>query len=448
MNEPTFQRFDPKIKSGPIAIPSRPTLVRYQVLAVACSLAFLAYVHRQAFAGGANEIMRDFHLDDRDMGYFMAAFLVSYGLFQVPAGILSDRLGARHLLTFLVLGWSAAMGALALMPRLPGQHGLTLAAVLSLRFLFGMFQAGGFPPLARVIADWIPIRSRGAAQGSIWTFSRLGGAIIPMLLVPIFLLFEGWRLPFLFMAGLGILWAIAFWLWFRNKPAQMKQVNAAERDLIAQDRAPNPAKLGPIPWRRMVRSPSVWGLFLLYGSGGFAAHFFTSLLPVYLEKHRGVDPNTAKVLTGLPLAFGIVACLTGGMLSDFLINFLGSRKWGRRLVPCIALPIGGLCLLATPRVQPIWLFGGLLCFTFFLNDLGMGPAWASCADIGEGYAGTLSAGMNTVGSLCGAASMVMTGALLQEGRYNLLFLIYGACFFLASLCWLMVDATKRLTDPE
>jgi sugar phosphate permease len=425
---------------------TRPTGVRYLVVAAACSLSLLGYVHRQAFAGGASEIMRDFGMGDQQMGYYWAAFLIAYGLFQVPCGMLSDVLGTRHLLAVLVLGWSLTMAALAVVRPAPGAAGQTLLLLLALRFLFGTFQAGTFPALSRVLADWVPVRSRGSAQGAVWTFSRLGGAGTPILLIPLFAYFAGWRAPFLLLAALGVLWSIVFWAWFRDRPADMPQVNDAELALIAAGRVPA-GRPGPVPWGRMLRSRSVWGLLLMYGSGGFAGHFFTSMLPVYLEKHRRLDPATAKVVTGLPLACGIVACFLGGYLSDRLIVATGSRKWGRRLVPCFATVLAAVSLLATRWAEPVWLFGGLICFTFFLNDLCMGPAWAASADIGERYAGTLSGGMNSIGALCGAASAALAGGLLEATRYDLLFGIYAGCYILSLVGWLLIDVTQGLAGP-
>src|SRR5437867_2676983 len=129
----------------------RPTRVRYQVLAVACSLAVLTYVQRQGFVAGTPYIKHDLGLNDADMGYLAAVWLVAYGLFQVPGGLLGDRLGARHLLTLLVVCWSVTVGAVALTAGLAPGSWLAFGSLLALRFLFGMFQAGGFPGLARVI---------------------------------------------------------------------------------------------------------------------------------------------------------------------------------------------------------------------------------------------------------------------------------------------------------
>jgi MFS family permease len=80
----------------------------------------------------------------------------------------------------------------------------------------------------------------------------------------------------------------------------------------------------------------------MYGFVGFAGNFITSLLPIYLRDHRHLDDETTAWLSGMPLAFGIVSCLTGGAVSDWLIRRLGGRKWGRRLVGFTALVLAGL----------------------------------------------------------------------------------------------------------
>src|SRR5437868_11344145 len=161
----------------------RPTRVRYRVLAAACSLAVLTYVQRQGFVAGTPYIKKDLGLNDEQIGYLAAVWLVAYGAFQVPGGLLGDRLGARRLLTILVLSWSLTAGAVALTVALPPGGWLAFAALAVLRFLFGMFQAGGFPGLARVIADWIPAPQRGLAQGPVRAFSRLGGFLAPLLVL-------------------------------------------------------------------------------------------------------------------------------------------------------------------------------------------------------------------------------------------------------------------------
>jgi sugar phosphate permease len=425
----------------------RPTGVRYLVLGAACALAVLTYVQRQGFWGGAPYIKADLGLNDTQMGDLASVWLVAYGLFQVPGGLLGDRFGARHLLTVLVLGWSLLIGAVALTGLLPAGTMWAFGFLLVLRFLFGAFQAGGFPALARVIADWVPARQRGLAQGLVWTFSRLGGFVAPLLVLWLFRAFGGWAAPFWVLAGLGLVWCALFWPWFRNRPDQMKQVNDAERDLIASGQAVL-APAGPVPWERFLRSRNVWALCLMYGFVGFSGNFITSLLPVYLKDHRHLDGDTTALLAGLPLAFGIVSCLLGGALSDWLIRRLGSRKWGRRLVGCTVLALAAGATLSALGAREVWLLALAFSAMFFFNDATMGPAWASCADVGERYAGTLSGAMNMTGAFLGALGMSLAGRLLDHGRADVMFVVFACSYVLASLCWLAIDVTKPLVPKE
>jgi sugar phosphate permease len=435
----------PETPSGFHGPPSR---VRYLVLAVACSLALLTYLDRLGFNVAASAIGKDLGLDDEDMGYAAAAFLIAYASFQVPGGLLSDKLGGRSLLTLLVLGWSLFTGLLALAVLLPPGSQLVLVFLLGMRFLFGMFQAGGFPALARVLADWMPARERASAQGWVWTFSRLGGALIPFFFRWLVNLFGTWTTAFWLLAGAGILWCVPFWRWFRNRPEEMKGVNAAEIALIAADRAPAAPTSERVPWRQMVGSVNVWALCLMYGFVGFAGNFITNMLPLYLTNHRHLSETATDWLSALPLAFGIVSCVLGGVLSDWIIRRWGSRKWGRRLNGAVGLGLAGLAMLSTIWVEEVWLLGLLFSAAFFFNDLNMGPAWAACADIGERSAATISGAMNMLGSLAGAAGAAFAGYFFRRHEPDLVFVVFAVSYGLASLCWLAVDVTKPLVNNQ
>src|SRR5262249_44483849 len=77
---------------------ARRTWVRYQVLAAACSLAVITYIHRVGFATASAEFKTSLGMSDDHLGSLMAAFMVSYGLFEIPWGFLGDRLGVRTIL--------------------------------------------------------------------------------------------------------------------------------------------------------------------------------------------------------------------------------------------------------------------------------------------------------------------------------------------------------------
>jgi MFS transporter, ACS family, glucarate transporter len=422
----------------------RPTRVRYEVLAIACLIAVLIYIQRVGFGSAGPYVQKDFWFDAHQQGRLFAAFLVGYALFEIPWGILGDRIGVRHLLTTVLVGSTLTTAAAAFVVSLGGRAALPYVWLLVIRFLCGLFQAGVFPCLSRAMADWMPVQERATAQGFIWMSSRIGGAVAPLLVVELIALRKNWAEPLVIVSCLALPVACAFWAWFRNRPEEMAQVNAAERALIVTGRAARPAGHGNVPWGKLLRSRNVWALCFMYGFGGTAATFFITYLPTYLKTGRGLSNDQTKWLTSLPLACGVVACVLGGFVSDWIIRRFGNRKWGRRLNGTVGNTVAGFAYLSIIWVREPWALGVLLCIIFFFNDLGMGPAWASCADIGRRHAGTLGGAMNMIGNLGGAAGNLIAGHFFDKHQPAAVFVIFAICYWLGVLCWQNVDVTKPI----
>jgi sugar phosphate permease len=423
---------------------ARPTWVRYQVLAAACGLAVITYIHRVGFATASAEFKSSLGVTDKQLGYLMAAFMISYGIFEIPWGFLGDRLGVRTILAAVILGGSILTASLALVGFLPPYSAAIFAFLLVLRFCFGAFQAGTFPSISRTMADWMPATERGSAQGAIWMSSRLGGALAPRVLVALIALLGNWKEPLVLVSGLGLLWCALFWPWFRSRPEQMLQVNRSELKLILAGRGVSAKHAhGSVPWTKMIQSRSVWALFLMYGFLGFSGNFYLTLLPTYLKNHCQLGTDVAGWLTSLPFAFGVIACLAGGSLSDAIIRRWGKR-WGRRLVGMSGLALAGLAILFVPRVDDTRALGLLLVIAFFGNDLAMAPAWAAAADIGERHTGVLSGAMNMTASFTAAIEAIWLGQLLNADDVVRPFVLLAASYALGALAWLFVDVRKTL----
>ena len=84
----------------------QPTRTRYWVVAFALSLAMIMYIQRVAISQAIVPISADLHLDKRQTGLVLGAFGLSYALFEIPMGLLGDKLGVRWVLSQLVLIWS------------------------------------------------------------------------------------------------------------------------------------------------------------------------------------------------------------------------------------------------------------------------------------------------------------------------------------------------------
>ena len=213
------------------------------MLALLCVVSVVTFLDRLAIAVAEPGIRADLHLDAKSWGWVLSAYILANALFEIPSGALGDRKGRRFELTRITVWWSA-FTALTGASR-------SLWQIASTRFLFGVGAAGAYPNAAGVIARWFPRREHARAQGFVWGASRLGGALAPLLLVPLQNL-VGCRGVFLALGAVGLVWAAAWGLWFRDDPADMPGISDGElRELGTVE------EKQPVPWARLFALPQV-----------------------------------------------------------------------------------------------------------------------------------------------------------------------------------------------
>ena len=207
-----------------------PTRARYVTIAFSIALAVITYIDRVCIGQAAPTIRNELGLTAIEMGWAFSVFGWAYALFEIPGGWLGDRLGARRVLIRIVIWWSFFTAA-------TGWVWSTTSLIVT-RTLFGAGEAGAYPNMTRIFTTWLPQHERERAQAILWLASRWGGALTP-LLVAYILQFMSWRRAFELFGVLGILWAIVFYRWYRDDPADHPSVNRAELAMMppAQERA-------------------------------------------------------------------------------------------------------------------------------------------------------------------------------------------------------------------
>jgi ACS family glucarate transporter-like MFS transporter len=478
-----------------------PTRVRYGVLGFACTLSMITYLDRVCIGSAAEHLWTVLGYNSiEDIKLALTAFSVAYAVFEIPSGWLGDMFGPRNVLIRIVLWWSVFTA-------LTGTVGLWVAgmqigfwALVAIRFLFGMGEAGAYPNITRALHNWFPFRERGLAQGFVWMAGRGMGGLTPLLWmllveggrqievrasgekIETFLLFkppaDSWRMSFWLFGGIGAIWCVLFWWWFRNRPEQKASVNQAEMELIRADREEEAGVERGVPWMRLLTSRNLWALCLMYFCASYAWYFNINYLPTFLKEQHGVQSgNFARAIyAGGPLWMGAVACLLGGWLTDRFIRRTGDRKWGRRWFGLVGHGVCALCYLGCLAAPGAVTFFLAISFAAFFNDLTMGAAWATCQDIGKRYAAIVAGCMNTIGNLGGAAGTFMTGYILKVAvarhetvrgvsvdalsgmeqaeflreahvlGYQINFISFAVVYFLAMLLWFVIDATKPVAD--
>ncbi len=415
-------------------------------------LTVLLYVDRICISAAKEPIAEDLALSDTQLGWIFSAFSLGYALCQTPAGWLSDRFGPRRILTAVVIFWSMFTGLTGL-----ARHFVSLFLA---RLLFGAGEAGAFPGIARATFSWIPMRERGLVQGIGFSGSRLGAAFaLPV--ITLMIAQVGWRISFGILMVTGLVWALLWYLLFRDDPSEVDRLDPDERAMILEQRQDGPSGSGgqkpnELNLGSLVRSPNMWLLSAQYFCSNFTFFFcLTWLLPKLRTDHPDLDPAVISIYAAIPLICGALGNWSSGLLIDRLY---ASGRWvaSRRITA-----IAGF-MLATVGAFGYTLADGIVAETAWLSlaifgaDMTLAPSWSTSIDIGRQHAGVVSGTMNMAGNI-GAFLTSLAFPYLAEwaeqsgdssGANNIYFYLAAGLNLLAVFVWLNIDPKRPLVDSK
>jgi len=413
------------------------------VLWFAFLLAVVTYLDRVCISAAAPYIGDELHLTTVQMGQVLSAFALAYSLFEIPSGWLGDVTGPRRVLTRIVLWWSA-------FTMLTGAA-IGYSSLIVTRFLFGAGEAGAFPNMSRSISRWFPLPERGKANGVMFFGSRVGG----MLSVPIALVLInrwGWRASFVIVGAIGLVWAAAWYVWYRDSPEEHPSVSMTELAWIEQDSHGQDRREGrdghgghsATPWRAIAGSANLWAICAMYFTYGYGLYFYFTWLPTYLIRVLGFSMISGGLLAGLPFLCAGIANLAGGWLTDVL-----ARTHGLRTARChlgfASFFTGAVLTFASTLVpQPI-AKAILLAVALGTVDLALSACWAVCLDIGRDHAGVVTGCMNTFSNLGGVLTpLVVAYAVDRWQSWTYPFYVTAGVYAAGAVIWLVIDPTKPI----
>ena len=441
LNDPTA--------SSPFDLNERPTKVRYIVVAFLAAMTFILYLDRSCINQAAPVIKKELGISETQKGLIFGAFSLAYALFEIPAGRWGDRYGSRRILTRIVLWWSVFTA-------LTGACG-GFASLVIVRFLFGAGEAGALPNSARILRSWFPYASRGRAQGIVTTAMILGGAAsytASQWLIDL----VGWRWSFAVFALIGVAWALAFYAWFHDDPADHPQTNDAEVFLITEGRTDHKAAgmdHGPIPWADIVKCSNIWLLSSAIIMMTAMSEFVNSWYPTYLQAARGASPDLSARLTTLVLVPGAIAAFFGGLLTDWLVRRTGSRRWGRTAQAVVGAGIAAFGVVASVRTDSTVVAAAFISLVAFGVQLQLPSWWACATQVSGRHLGAIFGLMNMIGGLGRMLSQVFVGgfadwrkSLGYTGRdqWDPALYLYVVVALIGMVCWAFIDPEKTVDD--
>ncbi|HXT58622.1 MAG TPA: MFS transporter [Pirellulales bacterium] len=427
-----------------------PSNVRYAILGVTTLASLLLYLDRICLAEVLSNpsVIKALGLTDAQIGWSLSAFFWSYALGQVPSGWISDRFGARRMLTVYILSWS-------LFTALTG-WAVGFVMLFILRLSVGVAQAGAYPTSGGIVSRWIPLAYRGTASSIVTFGGRLGGAVAPYStswLIPLC----GWRVAMLLYGLIGAAVAGAFWRLFRNRPAEHPRCNPAELALIAYGRSADPSPNGsaadlsektkPVVGA-VLRNASMWLMCLSQFTTNVGWVFLVTWLPTYLKNAKGAGESSGLMGTTV-LLVGMAGMLLGGRTTDWATRRLGIR-WGRSLPLVLSRFVAAGAFLIVPELESAWAATAAFAMVAFATDLGVAGTWAFMQDVGGKYVGAILGWGNMWGNLGAAVSPPLlnwvsagTGpAGLATRNWNIAFAVCAAGFIVSGLASLGINAAE------
>ncbi|MFN7923558.1 MAG: MFS transporter [Bryobacteraceae bacterium] len=390
---------------------------RHAILALLVPLSIITFLDRICISVAGPRMQSELGLSPERWGWVTGAFVLSYGLFEIPTGVMGDRWGQRKVLARIV-GWWSAFTALT------GAMSSFLPLVIT-RFLFGMGEAGAFPNMAGVVARWFPRNEHARAQGFIWGASRAGGAIAPLLVVPIQQAF-GWRAAFWIFGAVGVVWCAVWLAIYRDKTSE------------------RPANSHSVDWSMALRNRQLWIILGMYSCQAWASWFYFSWMHTFLVKGRGFSEGQMAAASALPFLLSAAATVGGGFLSEIACRRFGSNR-GRVLIGTCALSASAAMLAATALTTGKIAVVVFLACGFGVLDVMLPSAWSLCIELGGEHAGAATGAMNSAGQLGGFLCTVIFGYLVTalESYDKPLFAIV-TMLLIGSFLFSRIDVSKPL----
>jgi MFS family permease len=392
------------VATQPNTTPSRIGSIQRTALTLLVFAGTLNYIDRATLAIANPLIRRDMGLSIADMGLLLSAFLWAYAFFQLPGGVLVDRVGPRRLLTAGLVVWSVAQAA-------AGFVGSFWQFSIARVFL-GLGEAPMFSSCVRVVRDWFSPRQRGLGMGICNTTSSLGPCIAPPILT--FLMLEfGWRWMFALMGIVGVVIAAIWFAVFRD--ARDTPLTAEETAFLTEGEEPSTgAQVTFKEWGGLFRFRTTWGLILGFFGIVYMTWLFQGWLPGYLEIQRHMSIRATGLVASIPFFFGVVGSVGFGWVTDRLMAAGFSPVNSRKLpIVCGLIGMAVFTYIAAETSSNV-IAVACISAAVFCNGGSSGMSW-SLASVAAPANCTASLGsmMNFGGYIGGALAPTITGFIVQ-----------------------------------
>jgi MFS transporter, ACS family, D-galactonate transporter len=385
----------------------RRTRVRWLMLGLVFVGTVINYLDRTNMSVVAPLISKEFAVSPVAMGILFSAFSWAFAISTLPGGYLLDRLGTKLTYGVCLAGWSA----LTVLQAFVG----SFTSLFGLRLGVGLAEAPAFPANNKVATAWFPQTERGVA-GSVCSMGIYAGTA---LFTPVLFWIAstyGWREVFLVSGSLGLIWAIVWFMYYRE-PSESRIANDAELSYIREGGAltTTTSRGEAFHWdhfRKLLTFRQVWGVCIGKLCANVTLYFFLTWFPTYLVQERGMSMLKAGGASVAPYLAAGLGVMFGGWWGDWMIRRGISVNFARKAPMVVGLLLTGSIVAANfTASNTLVIF--ILSFAFFAQGMSS-TNWVVISEIApKQLVGMTGSVISLVGNLAGIITPITIGFIVQ-----------------------------------
>ena len=273
---------------------------------------FINYSARLGYGVVLPEIIRILGFGRAAGGTIYNSYLFVYIAISPFAGYLTDRLGARRVITtcMLILGIGVV-----LMGTMQNLWNACLFFAVT-----GLGASGIWAPILTVVQRWFAHHRRGFAVGLVSTGYGLGfatmGAVFPWIVAHF-----NWRYAWFFLGGMALVMVIVNGILLRRDPADFGLQPWGHKETHRKQISSTKAEKKRIPLTILFRNRRFWVIGCSYFAITYSCYGITTFMVDYANNQLNMPLEEAALLATIHGIGQIVGVLTVLPLSDF---------WGRK----------------------------------------------------------------------------------------------------------------------
>ena len=398
----------------------------------------VAYLDRVNVGFAKLQMLSDLKFNNTVYGLGAGVFFVAFFIFEVPTNLLLHRIGARKVITRIMITWGA-LSALTMFVTTPTQF-------YTMRFLLGVAEAGFFPGMILYLTFWFPAERRSRMTGLFMTAVPISGLVGGPVSGWIMQTFAGvngwagWQWLFLLEGLPAVFLGLIVWFYLDDGIASAKWLDEKEKRLLSGNIQRESALKSSHSFKESLGDKKVWILSLVYFAVVMGLYGISFWLPTLIKSSGVTRPMDIGLLSAIPYAAAIAAMILVSRSADRRRE----RKW-HFAIPALLGALGLIFSVNFAQSTVLVIAALTLACCGIMATLPLFWSYAPAFLGGTAAAGGIAL-IGSIGNLAGFASPYMVGYIkdltqsTDAGIYAL-----AACVFVSAIL-VMISLPARLVN--